>query len=65
MSEPTRPDLASAMFPSLSRETKAREAAAAEWRAEQDRRNQQLAADLRAINARLSGQITSATKEEN
>jgi hypothetical protein len=40
------------MFPNLSRETKAREAAAAQWRAEQNRRNQQLAADLREINRR-------------
>jgi len=52
MSERARPDLASAMFPSLSREAKAREAAAAQWRAEQKRRNQQLAADLRAISQR-------------
>jgi hypothetical protein len=52
------------MFPSLSREARQREAAAAEWRAEQKRRNQQLAADLRAINARMRKQITSATKEE-
>ena len=52
MSERARPDLASAMFPNLSRETKAREAAAAQWRAEQNRRNQQLAADLREINRR-------------
>ena len=52
MVERVRPDLASAMFPSLSREAKAREAAAAQWRAEQKRRNQQLAADLRAISQR-------------
>ena len=64
MTERARPDLASAMFPSLSRETKAREAAAAEWRAEQKRRNEQLAADLRAINVRLSKQTMSATTEE-
>ena len=64
MSERTRPDLASAMFPNLSREVRAREAAAAQWRAEQKRRNEQLAADLRAINVRLSKQTTSATKEE-
>ena len=65
MTERPRPDLASVMYPALSRETKAREAAAAQWRAEQNRRNQQLAADLRELNARLSRQTTSATKEEN
>jgi hypothetical protein len=53
------------MYPAPSRETKAGEAAAAQWRAEQNRRNQQLAADLRELNARLSRQTTSATKEEN
>jgi hypothetical protein len=53
MVERARPDLASAMYPALSRETKAREAAAARWRAEQNRRNQKLAADLRELNARL------------
>jgi hypothetical protein len=58
MSERARPDLASAMYPSLSRETKARETAAAQWRAEQNRRNQQLAADLRELNARLRKQTT-------
>jgi hypothetical protein len=58
MPERGRPDLASVMYPSLSRETKAREAAAAEWRAEQQRRNAQLAADLRALNVRLSKQTT-------
>jgi hypothetical protein len=64
MTERARPDLASAMYPSLSRETKERETAAAQWRAGQNKRNQQLAADLRAINVRLSKQTTSATKEE-
>jgi hypothetical protein len=58
MSERARPDLASAMYPSLSRETKARETAAAQWRAEQKRRNEQLAVDLRELNARLSKQTT-------
>jgi hypothetical protein len=53
MASAAKPDLASAMFPNLSRETKARETAAAQWRAEQKRRNQQLAADLRAINQRM------------
>jgi len=53
MVERARPDLASAMYPGLSREAKAREAAAAEWRAEQQRRNQQLAADLRAMGRRI------------
>jgi hypothetical protein len=52
MTERARPDLASAMYPSLSREAKQRESAAAQWRAEQHRRNQQLAADLRAISQR-------------
>jgi hypothetical protein len=41
------------MYPSLSREAKAHEAAVAQWRAEQNRRNQQLAADLRAISRRI------------
>jgi hypothetical protein len=57
MTERARPDLASAMYPSLSREAKAREAAAAEWRAEQQRRNQQLAADLRAIHQRINERL--------
>ena len=64
MTERARPDLASAMYPALSREAKACETAAAQWRAEQNKRNQQPAADLRAINVRLSKQTTSATKEE-
>jgi hypothetical protein len=41
------------MYPALSREAKAREAADAQQRAEQKQRNQQLAADLKALNARL------------
>jgi len=53
MIERARPDLASAMWPSLSREAKAQEAAATQWREEQKRRNQELAADLRAINRRM------------
>jgi hypothetical protein len=44
------------MYPALSRETKAREDAAAQWRAEQKRWNQQLAADLRELNRRLQQQ---------
>jgi hypothetical protein len=56
MAERARPDLASAMYPSLSRETKARKTAAAQQRAEQNRRNQQLAADLRELNARLASE---------
>jgi len=48
-----KPDLASAMWPSLSRESKAQEAATAEWRAEMKRRSQELAADLRAIARRM------------
>jgi hypothetical protein len=51
-----RPDLASAMYPALSREAKAREEAAAQQRAEQQRRNQQFAADLRELNQRLQQQ---------
>jgi hypothetical protein len=58
MPERARPDLASAMFPSLSQAAKAREVAAAQQRAEQKRRNAQLAADLRAINARMRKQTT-------
>jgi hypothetical protein len=48
-----RPDLASAMYPALSREAREREAMAVQQRAEQQRRNQQLAADLRELNQRL------------
>jgi hypothetical protein len=48
------------MYPSLSRETKAREAAAAQQRAEQNRRNQQLAADLRETAKRLEQQRRSS-----
>jgi hypothetical protein len=51
-----RPDLASAMYPALSRETKVREAAAAQQRVEQKMRNQQFAADLRELNQRLQQQ---------
>ena len=57
MAQRAQPDLASAMYPSLSREAKAREAAAAQWRAEQKRRNQQLAADLRAISRRIDERL--------
>jgi hypothetical protein len=57
MADRTRPDLASAMYPGLSREAKQREAAAAQWRAEQKRRNQQLAADLREINRRSDARL--------
>jgi len=53
MIERIKPDLASAMWPSLSREAKEREAAATQWREEQKRRNQQLASDLREMNRRL------------
>jgi hypothetical protein len=48
-----RPDLASAMFPSLSRTAKAREAMAMQQRAEQNRRNAQLAADLRELSSKI------------
>ena len=51
-----RPDLASAMFPNLSREAKAREDAVAQQRAEQKMRNRQFAADLRELNQRLQQQ---------
>jgi len=57
MAERARPDLASAMWPGLSKEAKARAAAAAQQRAEQDRRNQQLAADLRAIHQRADERL--------
>jgi hypothetical protein len=49
------------MYPALSRETKAREAAAAQWRAEQKRRNEQLAADLRAISQRADERMRKQT----
>jgi hypothetical protein len=42
------------MYPSLSRETKSREAAAAQQRAEQKKRSEQFAADLRELGARLA-----------
>jgi hypothetical protein len=45
------------MFPSLSRETKQREAAAAQSRAEQKRRNQQLAADLREVSRKIDARL--------
>jgi hypothetical protein len=45
------------MYPSLSRETKERETAAAQQRAEQNRRNQELAADLRAISQRIDARL--------
>jgi hypothetical protein len=51
-----RPSLASAMYPSLSREAKASEDAVAQQRAELRMRNQQLAADLRGLNQRLQQQ---------
>jgi hypothetical protein len=53
MVERSRPDLASAMYPALSREAKEREAIAQRQAAEQNRRKQKLAADLRELNARL------------
>jgi ERCC4-type nuclease len=41
------------MYPSLSREAKAREAVTVQQRAELKRRNQQLVVDLRELNARV------------
>jgi len=56
MPERPQPDLASAMYPSLSHAAKVDEAAAAQQRAEQKRRNEELAADLRALRQRLEAQ---------
>jgi hypothetical protein len=48
----TKPSLASALYPSLSREARQREAAEAKWRAEQKQRNQRTARHLEeAIDA--------------
>jgi hypothetical protein len=64
MVERTRPDLASAMFPNLSRETRAREVAAAQRRAEQKGRNQQLAADLRELNRKIDARLSKQTNRQ-
>ena len=53
MAERARPDLASAMFPNLSREVRAREAALERHAAENQQRKAQLLADLKALNKRL------------
>jgi hypothetical protein len=50
------PDLASAMFPSLSREARERDAVAAQWGAEQKVRKEKFLADLRELNAKLARQ---------
>jgi len=47
-----RPDLASALYPNLSRAAKEREAQAAQQQADQKRRNEKLAADIRAMRQR-------------
>jgi hypothetical protein len=44
----TKPDLASAMYPSLSRDAKAQEAKNERWQAEQKARNKRLADNLQA-----------------
>jgi len=48
-----KPSLADLMYPSLSRESKEREAATAAWHAEIKRRNERLAEDLRGISRRM------------
>ena len=48
MASAAKPDLASAMYPSLSRETKAQEAKNERWQAEQKARNRRLADHLQA-----------------
>ena len=53
MAQRAQPDLASIMYPSLSREAKAREAVAAQQRAEQKRCKAELLADLKALNRRI------------
>lgn len=52
-----RPDLASAMFPNLSRETKQRESAEQKWEAERQRRKQQLVANLREVNQKIDARM--------
>ena len=47
------PSLASALYPSLSREAKAKEAEEAKARAEQQDRSKRLAADLRAMREKI------------
>jgi hypothetical protein len=53
MVERARPDLASAMYPALSHETKAREAALECHAAENQRRKAELLADLRELNRKI------------
>jgi hypothetical protein len=48
-----KPDLASAMYPSLSREAKAREAAQAKARAEQRAHSKRMADHLRMLTEQL------------
>lgn len=46
---PDYPSLADALFPNLSRAAKAREAQTAQQQADQKKRDQKLAADIRAM----------------
>jgi hypothetical protein len=50
-------DLASAMYPALSREAKARDAAAAQWRAEQKTRTAKLLEGLRELNRKIDARM--------
>jgi hypothetical protein len=63
MAERARPDLASAMFPNLSREVRAREAALERQAAENQRRNAMLLADLKALNRSIKRLQQSEQKE--
>jgi hypothetical protein len=53
MASAAKPDLASAMYPALSRETRQREASEARAREEQKMRNKRMAQSLRAITEQL------------
>jgi hypothetical protein len=50
-------DLASLMYPALTRDAKAREATATQWRAEQKQRSAMLLADLRELRQRIDARL--------
>ena len=53
MARDPRPDLASALYPNLSSEAKAREAAQAREKAQREQRKQEMVKDLRELGAAL------------
>jgi hypothetical protein len=57
MVERARPDLASAMYPSLSREARVRAAVLERHAAENQQRKARLLADLRAISRRMDERL--------